>query len=110
MISRRTPQPEEVHRSAAVDLGDIVLQAASALRANRGIVREKPARAQIAPNKVDFGRDVIADLASAYGSKKETREPLHSPRRQMRTESALFEPAKRGVAKSWQNLRLTPKN
>ena len=41
MISKNAVQPEQVHRSAAVDLGDIVLQAASALRANRGIVRAK---------------------------------------------------------------------
>ncbi len=42
MISKNAAKPEQVHRSAAVDLGDIVVQAASALRANRGIVRVKP--------------------------------------------------------------------
>lgn len=42
MIRKRAPEAEEVHRSAAVDLGDIVLQAAGALRVNRGILRGKP--------------------------------------------------------------------
>jgi regulatory protein len=42
MIKKPPLQPEDVHVSAAVDLGSIVLQAAGALRKNRGIARATP--------------------------------------------------------------------
>ncbi len=112
MISKRTPQPEEVHRSAAVDLGDIVLQAASALRANRGIVRAKPVR-DLAARRDEFvsdGKNEITEHSRlAFGAKKRAEGRFNSPSRKARSEkNSSLEPAKRSNARSWQKSEPDP--
>lgn len=111
VISKRTPQPEEVHRSAAVDLGDIVLQAASALRANRGIVRTKPIREPVV--RRDEGRrgddDVIADSRPAFGAKGASQRRFNSTGHKMRSENAsTLDATKRSTGKSWQKAAPDP--
>lgn len=112
MISKRTPQLEEVHRSAAVDLGDIVLQAATALRANRGIVRTKPIREAVV-HRVDGVRgndeDVIAGSRPAFGGKGARERRFNSPNRKSRAENASpLDSTKRSTAKSWQKAAPDP--
>lgn len=113
MIRKRPAQPEEVHRSAAVDLGDIVLQAASALRANRGIVRAKPERElKSQENTVEpraaFGRP-------AFGQPKALSGRVNSPgRKTSANKTSSFAPAQRDT-KSWQKAppdpeKLTPQH
>ncbi len=112
MISKRTPLPEEVHRSAAVDLGDIVLQAASALRANRGIVRTKPIREAVLRRVEGIcgnDEDVIADSRPAFGAKGASERPFNSPNRKSRAENASpLNATKRSAGNSWQKAAPDP--
>lgn len=118
MIRKRALQPEEVHRSAAVDLGDvldlgnIVLQAASALRANRGIVRAKPAREP-------KSQENVVEPRAAFGQPSRqprvSNERFNSSGRKMSADKASsFAPAQRAT-KSWQKAppdpeKLTPQH
>ena len=113
MINRRAPQPEEVHRSAAVDLGDIVLQAASALRTNRGIVRAKPTRG----NESGGERHGGIESRLPFGRKNASSDRLNSPPGKMRAETASsnLDSTKRPQTKSWQRVapdpeKLTPQH
>ena len=115
MISKRAPQPEvspeddtaeQVHRSAAVDLGDIVLQAACALRANRGIVRGKSIST--------LGGQLSA--TAAYAPQKVPKDPPKAQLGAARTENtSRLVPAAHSGAKSWQKPvpdpeKLTPQH
>jgi len=115
VISKRAPQPEEVHRSAAVDLGDIVLRAASALRANRGIVRAKLARDALPACDVISAHDVVIEARQSFAAQKASSDRFNSPTRKARAENASLEPAKRSNAQSWQKAppdpeKLTPQH
>ena len=106
MIRKRAPQPEEVHHSAAVDLGDIVLQAASALRANRGIVRAKPER------ELKSQESAVEPRAAFGRPSRQPSERFDSPNRTDKASS--FSPARRDT-KSWQKAppdpeKLTPQH
>ena len=112
MISKRTPLPGEVHRSAAVDLGDIVLQAASALRANRGIVRAKPVRDLVA-RRDEFVRDdekqANGESRPAFGAKGASERRFNSSKRRSRSEnSSAVDATKRSSVKSWQKAAPDP--
>ena len=125
MIGKRAPQLEEVHRSAAVDLGDIVLQAASALRANRGIVRAKPDRGS-PPRREEVQLraeislrdevDAVVGSRAAFVAKKGAVGRFNSPTRKARSEkTSSVDPATRSNAKSWQKAapdpeKLTPQH
>ena len=112
VISRRTPEPEEVHRSAAVDL--IVIDSVAALtpRANRGIVRTKPIREAVL-RRVEGVRgndeDVIADSRPAFGAKGASERPFNSPNRKSRAENASpLNATKRSAGNSWQKAAPDP--
>ena len=119
MIRKRAPQPEEVHRSAAVDLGDvldlgnIVLQAASALRANRGIVRAKPEREL--KSQENIAEPSAAFVRPTFGQPRASRDRFNTPGRKTSTDKASsFAPAQRDT-KSWQKAppdpeKLTPQH
>ena len=98
MIRKRAPQPEEVHRSAAVDLGDIVLQAAGALRVNRGIVRGKPILAR--------GADLSAP-PPVFTSQKVRNDRPNFPSSKTRAEKASGL-ARAARPRSWQKSEPDP--
>lgn len=113
MISKNAAQLEQVHRSAAVDLGDIAVQAASALRANRGIVRAKPTRG------IESGGERHGEVESPqpFSWKKASSDRLNSPPSKMRAETAPsnIESTKKQQTKSWQKSapdpeKLTPQH
>ena len=107
MIRKRAPEAEEVHRSAAVDLGDIVLQAAGALRVNRGILRGKPILA--------LGADLNAP-PPVLTSPKVRNDQTNLPSSKTRAEKASgLARAARPKARSWQKSapdpeKLTPQH
>ena len=118
MIRKRAPQPEEVHHSAAVDLGDvldlgnIVLQAASALRTNRGIVRAKPAR------ELKSQENVVEPRAAFGQPSRQPRvssERFNSPGRKTSADKASSFTLAQRDTKSWQKAppdpeKLTPQH
>ncbi len=71
-MKAKPPQSDEVHVSAAVDLGDIVVQAASALRINRGIVRANPVRADPNPVRAELN-PVRAELNPVWAEPNPVR-------------------------------------
>ena len=116
MIGKRIQLPEEVspeggteklvHRSAAVDLGDVILQAASALRVNRGIVRAKPIVA----------RDAAEPRSQPFAPKKALHERFSSsPDKARAPKPSSAETAGRIKSKPWQKAapdpeKLTPQH
>ncbi len=106
MISKRIQLAEDVHCSAAVDLGDVILQAASALRANRGIVRAT----------TGLARETAESRGQAFASQKARRDRFSSsPDKAQAAKAPSVETAGRTKAKPWQKAppdpeKLTPQH
>ena len=91
---KRAASPEDVHCSAAVDLGDIVLQAASALRANRGIVRGK---------SISTRGGELSATAAAFAEQKLLKDRAKVSSSKARNgKTSRLAPTARPGANSWQ--------